>query len=758
MGAVEKLGGQRVQKLKTGWSNLAIVLEWPIAGSPEGSMYAPVVRGMPYATMEYKHATPRLAGEMGVATAPTLTMEGKTAGPAVSVQAVDSDLDGTSAASKVNPVVGCGNGTFGAPFTIHRELTLHFKISDMTWLVFPSQAIEVVCWSNASGFELRATKKQETFVWRVAISNNCTTGRNPIFCNNSQPQLLGGYATSLRRHAHVYPSGDAHVRFLFPSNPGAVKGKVTTQRQQMEGQTDTMEIVFDWAVKRFAPTPGYTSNLPSDRVDDNALMYSLPHHDLLRDPEVLDHCWPTMRGFSCPTVGNVWVTRQPLVDVSLYSASTLKEEIVPDIKAALKEDLKFSLPKYYMKGAGDTYFSGKQLAKLARIIIIAHEAQARDGIDQSLIDDALLRLQQGVEIWLNGSATSPLLYDKAWGGLVSCGCDFKDDIQDCANRYPDCPALTNPGMNFGNGFYNDHHFHYGYHIYAAAVVGRFNKDWLVKYHQHVIALVRDIANPSMEDPYFPQTRHKDWYLGSSWANGIVPVNPNGRNQESSSEAIHAYEAVALFGQVLAGRAGVGGSTGIALDDIQEDIVTLCQLGDRVEQIGRVLLSTELSAAQIYWHVRKNPAPNCVATKNKQPCRVYPASYRPMAVGMLWSFMANFQTWFGPEAWKSYGIQLMPLTVAAGARDDPEWVKEMLPEFTESCLADPICVKEGWSILVHACQGTIGQWQMGWKGIMALNSSVFTTAGGNGHSRTNSLWYIASRPDPNTSVALPFIPK
>lgn len=41
-------------------------------------------------------------------------------------------------------------------------------------------------------------------------------------------------------------------------------------------------------------------------------------------------------------------------------------------------------------------------------------------------------------------------------------------------------------------------------------------------------------------------------MGSSWASGIVTLagqpNLNGRNQESSAEAIHAYEAIALYGR------------------------------------------------------------------------------------------------------------------------------------------------------------------------------------------------------------------
>lgn len=95
--------------------------------------------------------------------------------------------------------------------------------------------------------------------------------------------------------------------------------------------------------------------------------------------------------------------------------------------------------------------------------------------------DALKHLQEGVEVWLNGSALSPLLYDKDWGGLISCGCFFNSSTRTCVNRYPDCPALTDAGFNFGAGFYNDHHFHYGYHIYAAAVAAKLDFAWGRRY-------------------------------------------------------------------------------------------------------------------------------------------------------------------------------------------------------------------------------------------------------------------------------------
>ena len=51
--------------------------------------------------------------------------------------------------------------------------------------------------------------------------------------------------------------------------------------------------------------------------------------------------------------------------------------------------------------------------------------------------------------------------------------------------------------------------------------------------EQILYYVRDIANPSLDDQYFPVARHKDFYLGHSWASG---VSGGTRTQESSSEA------------------------------------------------------------------------------------------------------------------------------------------------------------------------------------------------------------------------------
>ena len=64
-------------------------------------------------------------------------------------------------------------------------------------------------------------------------------------------------------------------------------------------------------------------------------------------------------------------------------------------------------------------------------------------------DAAIDRLRRSVEVWINGTAEAPFVYDEAWGGVVNCGCLF--DGKKCSNKYPDCPAFSDQGLNFGNG-------------------------------------------------------------------------------------------------------------------------------------------------------------------------------------------------------------------------------------------------------------------------------------------------------------------
>eukprot|EP01126_Amoeba_proteus_P041680 TRINITY_DN4493_c0_g1_i2.p2 TRINITY_DN4493_c0_g1~~TRINITY_DN4493_c0_g1_i2.p2 ORF type:complete len:137 (-),score=18.86 TRINITY_DN4493_c0_g1_i2:294-704(-) len=90
----------------------------------------------------------------------------------------------------------------------------------------------------------------------------------------------------------------------------------------------------------------------------------------------------------------------------------------------------------------------------------------------------------------------------------------------------------------------------------------------------VMDLVRDIANPSEQDPFFPITRHKDWYTGH-WAQGLQ-FTQDAKNQESSSESVNTYYAVYLYGLTSGQK--------------------------YVPNVGRLLLATEINSVRTYWHM------------------------------------------------------------------------------------------------------------------------------------------------------------
>lgn len=206
---------------------------------------------------------------------------------------------------------------------------------------------------------------------------------------------------------------------------------------------------------------------------------------------------------------------------------------------------------------------------------------------------------------------------------------------------------------------------------------------------------------------------------------------NGRNQESSSEAIAAYEAVALYGKVM-----VEAWKECDQCDEEDEQKEQLRVSEDIRDVGRLLTATEIRSTDRYWHIKFQ----------SEPHSVYPDTYREKVIGILWNTMAQFQTWFGNAPYLAYGIQLLPLTPIAEQRDDPLWLKELYAPFADACNNDKGCGTGGWSVLQHAVVASVGHINFALERANALPSSVFESAGGNGHSRSNTLWFIATRPD------------
>lgn len=705
-------------------TQLAISLGWDDYG-----MRTPIVKGMAFATMAYDQIHIKIS-------------EGELFSPAI---ATEVPVGGQVTVDQ-NTTMICASfdDHNDNAMWVEKELEVYVPESDFTWLVFVSEPVQMKCEMHGRSAivrvvnDRRSTAQQQIspFYFRTALFQPCTKGMNPVYCHQEQmhPTALhvgqGDYKKLLREHAHLFPGPRASVSYDF------------------DDSETFANLKFDWDVHSMSAAPLYPAPTNETTVKE-LITFALPHHiDMMsevRSPSNYLYCAPSLVGPACLVEGAVWELVEKMPTISFRAALPPAKWSLLSLSESLRKDLGYRIPGFFMRGAGDTYFSGKMIARLGRILLISEELQelcddrspnvqradiaAYYAACQSIIlpsdqqiTDGIKALRSAVEVWINGTAETPFVYDSSWGGVASCGCLFNDKKGKCDNKFPDCPAFEDPGLNFGNAFYNDMHFHYGYHIFGAAVVAHFDPDWGQKYFEQVLLLVRNIANPSEKDEYFPLMRHKDVYQGHSWASGIATAPLNGRNQESSSESIAAYEAVALYGTVMA-------STFARSMGSRDEHARAVE----VRRVGKLMTASELRSAQKYYHVRRG-----------DDIKIYPDKYTPHVIGIMWQTMAQFQTWFGNSPFLPIGIQLLPLTPIAGQRDDIGWAKAMYPSLEEACISNQICEAQGWSVLQLGALATVGHGRLALSRARLLPSIVFESAGGNGHSMSNTLWYIATR--------------
>jgi len=86
-------------------------------------------------------------------------------------------------------------------------------------------------------------------------------------------------------------------------------------------------------------------------------------------------------------------------------------------------------------------------------------------------------MKSAIDVWFSPTGSNSFVFERTWGGIVS----------KASTRW-------DPAAEFGLGYYNDHHFHFGYFVYAAAVLGLKDSAWLNANKQKVIDLIRDYAN------------------------------------------------------------------------------------------------------------------------------------------------------------------------------------------------------------------------------------------------------------------------
>lgn len=375
-------------------------------------------------------------------------------------------------------------------------------------------------------------------------------------------------------------------------------------------------------------------------------------------------------------VGDSWSLRSEPVSVTWHSIRGVREESHPEIITALCKDVE-ALNSSSIS-TNSSYFYGKLIARGARLALIAEEVSYPD-----VIPAVRNFLKQTIEPWLNGNFNgNGFLYEGRWGGIVTK------------------QGAADSGADFGFGLYNDHHYHLGYFLYGIAVLAKIDPAWGRKYRPQAYSLMADFMNLGRRaNSSYTRLRCFDLYKLHSWASGLTEF-ADGRNQESTSEAINAYYSAALMG--------------LAYGD------------SHLVSMGSTLTALEIQAAKTWWHVKEG---------NNMYEAVFSSHNKMM--GVLWANKRDSALWFAPPDWREcrLGIQVLPLSpITEAVFSDVEFVKDLV-NWTMPALQRE-GVGEGWKGFVYALEGTYDRES-------ALEKIRSLQGFDDGNSFSNLLWWIHS---------------
>jgi len=313
----------------------------------------------------------------------------------------------------------------------------------------------------------------------------------------------------------------------------------------------------------------------------------------------------------CSTAELTWSS--PVTDpTSELDLSGLTADQRTELATQVRADVK-ATPTF----PADTYYGGKALYRAAMLYSLALQVGADDAAA-----DIRTRLTTTLDQWTDpkgcaGRTSSCFVYDEQAHGMVG--------------RTP----------SFGSEEFNDHHFHYGYFLFAAGVLAAHDPALADRWAPVMDLLAADLAS-SGQNGAFPDRRVFDAYAGHSWASGTSPF-ADGNNQESSSEAVTAWTGLATWAQAS---------------------------GDQALRTEAVwMLSAEAQSATTYW----------TDVDLAQPAY---RGFDHQVVSLNWGGKRDYGTWFSAEPAAILGIQLIPMSPAAGyLAGDPRHIEAAVAEAT-----------------------------------------------------------------------------
>lgn len=382
------------------------------------------------------------------------------------------------------------------------------------------------------------------------------------------------------------------------------------------------------------------------------LMHALPHHieslDLSKGVSKTGiTLQTTTKGIATGIIGDSWTLVEGDLPASIgFAPWDIHSGSTKNISAAAKKAInaagatELSQDMIKQTNLDSMYFSGKALSKFATAIYAIHDLSG----NVSLANAGLAKLKTAYARFTTNKQIFPLTYESAWGGVVSTASYVTGD----------------PNADFGNTYYNDHHFHWSYFIHAASIIGYLDPSWIPANKDWVNTLVRDCANPSPKDGLFPVSRAFDWYHGHSWAKGLFD-SADGKDEESSSEdALLAY-ALKMWGKITKDHA--------------------------MEARGNLMLAVLKRSLRNYFLLEKS-------NQNQ------PVQFRENKVtGILFENKVDHTTYFGRNIEFIQGIHMLPLLPSSAYTRNPNFVAEEWHRFFDAGRVD--LIQGGWRGVLYA---------------------------------------------------------
>lgn len=323
----------------------------------------------------------------------------------------------------------------------------------------------------------------------------------------------------------------------------------------------------------------------------------LPHQfDNLSDKKLIvdSYSLNSLRGNLKLVYTNNVLLKYPLLKPEIFPQVSLSESEKALLAEYFAEDMK-TVDKNVFENDAGVYWRGKILGKYANFLYIAKLLN-----DEESFKKVFAIMESEISDWVNYSGEEDskyFSYDMSAGGLLS----------------------SRP--EYGHEDYNDHHFHYGYWIYALTTMAHYNPEIKDKYSIFVEYLMRDAASFDYNDPSFPYLRHFDLYEGHSMASGLNYFG-DGNNQESSSEAINFWYASYLW--------------------------------------SHEILNPDMENAYLFGYNLEALVTNTYYFNTKNDSSIFPEGYKHVIASILWEGKYDFATFFSADPNAVHGIQVLPV--------------------------------------------------------------------------------------------------